>query len=129
VSDLDRLEALLATIAKADAWGCYGDDMRCADGNGCECEMAGRGRPDAEGESTDFIRYHGPTLIAELRRLREGERDAARYRWLRQRYARVNFAPKLHGGIDMIFETPAMGISANLDKTIDDAMLAGDGGA
>lgn len=59
------LAACVEALERVAAWRCTGDEMRCADGNGCECEMNSRGRPWAEIQSAEFVRTHAPA-IAEL---------------------------------------------------------------
>lgn len=44
-------EALLALIdGQARPFVCTGDELRCLDGNGCECRMRGLGPTNGEGE-------------------------------------------------------------------------------
>lgn len=73
-----ELREVLALSARFKAWECAGDELRCDDGNGCECEMAGNLCPDAPGGALAFIDKHGPALLSALE-------DARRLDWLSDR--------------------------------------------
>ena len=78
------------------------------------------------GEIEDGLGWGG--LVAskseqrEEARLAALERDAARYRWLREHYASADFEPRGHAGMDLIFSVPQGAVSGNCDKTIDGLM-------
>ena len=77
MSLIEKLDRVLAVIAAFDAWSCEGDTVRCADGNGCECEMAGKDCPPVYDAMNALLRDHGPAI-------RQAMIDAERYAWLKE---------------------------------------------
>ena len=62
---------------------------------------------------------------ALITRLREAERDAARYRWLRSRLVGASFDWGEEGTTVLAFEMPpSLSIGADCDRNIDAAMLS-----
>lgn len=62
-------------------------------------------------------------LIEDHKRLREAERDAARYRWLRSRFVGASFDLDDEGITVLVFEMPPnISIGADCDRNIDAAM-------
>ncbi|MEI2429159.1 hypothetical protein RDV84_23295 [Lysobacter yananisis] len=115
-----RRDRAIARPTKA-AFVCTGDQIRCLDGNGCECELAGR-KP-----------------VTDSARDRE---DAERYRWLRQNCGYSGSGP--HNGAQVIvyyadagdgrhgiaYTGPSDRIGTMaLDSAIDAARGAGGGGS
>jgi hypothetical protein len=70
---LGEVERLRELLDRFDKWDCTGDSMRCADGNGCECDLAGKGCPSAYDAMRDFLRSAA---------FEEMVRDAGRLDWL-----------------------------------------------
>lgn len=65
------------------------------------------------------------SLIEDHKRLREAERDAARYRWLRSRLVGASFDWGEEGTTVLAFEMPpSLSIGADCDRNIDEAMMS-----
>lgn len=74
-------------------------------------------------ESGGFVAYGD--YLALLDRLEKDEKDAQRYRWLRERYTAVNFDWEESGQQAVIFTADDFPIAtASCDETIDSAMEA-----
>lgn len=71
---LAELDEVVRACATAEKWNCTGDQMRCLDGNGCECAMNGRDRPNAEGMAVKYIATHHAEIAQAVR-------DAAMLEW------------------------------------------------
>ena len=77
-------------------------------------------------DDAKFIGFAGPlTVRALITRLREAERDAARYRWLRSRLVGASFDWDEEGTTVLAFEMPpSLSIGADCVRNIDAAMQA-----
>lgn len=122
MSLIEKLDGVLAVIAAFDAWSCEGDTVRCADGNGCECEMAGKDCPPVYDAMNALLRDHGPAI-------RQAMIDAERWRKARKE---LLWAPSYDGtvrwSIELKMPEPDMSNpGASLDAAIDKARATGEG--
>ncbi len=114
---LDELAGVVRDIEVAESWDCTGDQMRCLDGNGCECVMRGCDRPDVEGDAVDFIRAHHAILADMAKRLEAAERDSKRLDAIRDNSWDLRCFD-MAGGEDIGWEVVGHYMAEPCDRTI-----------